>query len=174
MLWDFMIFLAITIASPILPDSNEYITVDDSSTNNLDIPWTGTRDMPWTNNPDIAMVENAPQGDCTSNAFPDNEDDNLVIHRRSDGFCRPPQVYRYDDIPSGDRTTPSEPAKKNPYEKVRYDSSDDVCIEKEHPIPVTCGGPERLSGNVLHNIAWSPYVANCIPGKFSFSALVVR
>lgn len=157
MLWLLTLFLTISIANPILQDSDNYISADDSATNNLDVPSSS--------NAKTTALE-ITQGECTSDTFSDNIDDNLVVYRRDKGYCRSSLSQQDYDPPQGYRTTPSAPAEKNPYDKVKYDSSDTVCTEEEHPIPVTCGGPERLSNNGPHNIAWSPYVINCIPGKF--------
>lgn len=162
MLWLFPIFLTLSIAKPILQDLDEYITADDSATTSLGIPLSSNVD---TNAAEIT------QDECTSDAFFDTTDEKPVVYRRDKDYCRSSssqQDYGYDSPPQGYRTTPSAPAEKNPYDKVKYDSSDNVCTEKEHSIPVTCGGPERLSNNGPHDIAWSPYVINCIPGKFHF------
>ena len=160
MLWLLTLILTTSIANPILQDLDDYITADDSATNNLDVLSSSNLET---------TAVGITQGECMSDTFSDKIDDNLVVYRRDKGYCRSSlsqQDYGYNSPLQGYRTTPSAPAEKNPYDKVKYDSSDNVCTEKEHPIPVTCGGPERLSDNGPHNIAWSPYVINCIPGKF--------
>lgn len=147
MFWLFTIFLTIVIANPILQDPDELTVLDDSS----------------TNSPNLVFIENSPQVKCLSNALTDDNfssntgDDNAAIYRRA-GYCPADDV----PIPKGQTTNPGGIPADNPYGKA---SNDSPCL-KENPVLVTCGGPESLGLREPHNIEWSPYVANCIVGKF--------
>ena len=115
------------------------------------------------------VAENPPQPNCQSFEFMDNgfdentQDDKAAVYRRS-FWCPQPEIS--PTKPNGKYTVPDTvPAKNNPYEKVSPTSDDDPCINTIHETLVTCGGPEALGLRIPHNSQWSPYVANCIPGK---------
>lgn len=150
--WPFLTMLTIAFANPLSQNLNELALIDDSIIDSL-----------YTNTLDAVVPGNPTQPQCNPRISSDDTEDNTIrIYRRHHhDYC---EQVKDDNLPPGPRTTPDEPAENNPYKGVRYDDDENVCTLQGHRIPVTCGGPEMLDETA--NPEWSPYVVNCLPGKF--------
>lgn len=169
MFWFFASFLIIVAASSILQNPNELTNIE--------------------NYFDAVVPENSlvtSQANCRPSSFLNNDsgdsidDDEDAIYRRDASIC-PATVNipaKLDfNMPVGNPTVPDQPEQirretKNEYGKVESGPDLDPCAGTINSVLVTCGGPEKMGLRVRHTSMWSPYVANCVPGK-SFHGLIV-
>lgn len=157
MRWLFLTLLTIDFANPLSQNLNELASIDD-----------GIIDSLYTNTLDTVVPENPAQPQCIPRISPDDTEDNTFrfYRRHHRDYC---EQVKDDNLPPGPRTTPDEPAENNPYKGVRYDDDKNVCTLRGHRIQATCGGPEILHSEFdTANPEWTPYVVNCLPGKFVF------